>query len=77
MARTREQWTHPPVVAQEAPSATVARWRFRVLATLLLVALAVGVLLLFLTFSGVTAEDPGLGVGLGAPATALQVPAAA
>lgn len=52
----------PPLVAREPASTAVAVWRFRVIATVLLLALAALVVALFLKFSGVTAEDPGLGL---------------
>ena len=60
----REQYVRPPVVATEPGSPTVALWRFRIVALLLLVGLTLVVVMLFLHFSGVTAEDPGLGGAL-------------
>lgn len=59
--REREQYVRPPLVAAEPPSATAARWRYRVVAgVLLLLSLAV-LVWVFLRFSGVTGgEDPGL-----------------
>ena len=48
------------MLAVEAPSAAAAVWRFRLVGLLLLALLALGVVLAFLHFSGVTAEDPGL-----------------
>ena len=61
MRGAREQYVRPPLLATEAASAIVAVWRFRIIALLLLLGLTLGVVLLFLHFSGVTAEDPGLG----------------
>ncbi|MCW2600586.1 MAG: hypothetical protein JWM02_2415 [Frankiales bacterium] len=55
-----EDYVRPPLVARELPSTTLAIWRFRVGALLLLALLTLAVTLLFLHFSGVTAEDPGL-----------------
>jgi hypothetical protein len=46
-------------------SPAVARWRFRLVAMLLLALLTLVFVVIFLKVSGVTAEDPGLGVGLG------------
>lgn len=62
-----EHYVRPPLLAAEAMSTRVARWRFRVLAGLLLALLTIAFVLIFLKVSGVTAEDPGLGVGLGRP----------
>ena len=62
-----EQYVHPPLVAAEPLSARAARWRFRLLAGVLLALLTVAFVVIFLKVSGVTAEDPGLGIGLGAP----------
>jgi hypothetical protein len=64
-----EQYVRPPLVAREAPSPGVALWRFRAVALVLLALLAAGVVALFLHFSNITAEDPGLGGagGLGPP----------
>lgn len=62
-----EQYVRPPLLAAEAMSTRLARWRFRVLAGLLLALLTTAFVLIFLKVSGVTAEDPGLGVGLGRP----------
>ena len=63
-----EQYVRPPLLAAEPVSARAARWRFRVLAGVLLALLTVAFVVIFLKVSGVTAEDPGLGVGLGRPA---------
>jgi hypothetical protein len=76
--RTREHYVHPPLVGAEPPSPAMARWRYRVVAgVLLLVALAV-LVWVFLRFSGVTGgEDPGLIGTLPAPVSAAAGPAAA
>ena len=60
----REQYIRPPVVATESASPAAALWRFRLVAALLLLLMTVVVVMLFLHFSGVTAEDPGLGGAL-------------
>ena len=63
---------HPPVVAREAPPPWRARWRFRLLALLLLALLVAAGFQLFRVLSGATAQDPGIGadpavpIGLGA-----------
>ena len=65
----REQYVRPPLVAAEAPSPTLARWRYRLVATVLLLLTLAALLWLFLHFSGVTGgEDPGLVGALSAPA---------
>ena len=65
MARqSAEDYVRPPLVPRELPSPRFATWRFRVGALLLLTLLTLAVVLLFLHFSGVTAEDPGLGGAL-------------
>lgn len=62
MARSSEQWVHPPVVARELPSAKVALWRFRIIAFVLLaVAAALAVLVLLRVFNVTGGEDPGIG----------------
>jgi hypothetical protein len=60
-----EQYVRPPLLATEPVSPAVARWRFRLVAMLLLALLTLVFVVIFLKVSGVTAEDPGLGVGLG------------
>jgi hypothetical protein len=74
-----EHWVRPPVVARELPSSSTAKWRFRVLAVLLLAVVVFVVVKVFLQLSDVTGgEDPGIG-GLPpvrAPLVAQQVPAA-
>ncbi len=62
-----ESYVRPPIVAAEARSATGARWRFRVIAAVLLVLVAGLVVVAFLRFSGVASEDPGFTGGLTAP----------
>jgi len=52
---------HPPLVAREAPPAWRARWRFRLIALLLLALLVAGGVQLFRVVSGATAQDPGVG----------------
>ena len=63
-----EHYVRPPLVPREAPSATLAVWRYRLLAGVLLLVVGLAVLVMFLKFTGATAEDPGFGVGLRAPA---------
>lgn len=60
-----EQYVRPPLLAAEPKSARSARWRYRLLAGLFLVLLTVLFVVIFMKVSGVTSEDPGLGVGLG------------
>jgi hypothetical protein len=68
-----ERWVRPPVVAREAPPAWRARWRFRLVALLLLALVVGGGVQLFRVLSGATAQDPGIGaepaepIGLGGP----------
>ena len=63
--KRREDYVRPPIVAQEHGSTTRATWRFR-LGGLVVLALVVYVLVkLFLRFSGIGTEDPGLSGGLG------------
>jgi hypothetical protein len=64
MPRESEQYVRPALVAREAPSAALAVWRFRLVALLVMVGLVALVVYLFVTLSGVGAEDPGLGGGL-------------
>ena len=51
----------PPVVAREAPPAWRARWRFRVIALLLLALVVAAGVQAFRVLSGATAQDPGIG----------------
>ncbi len=62
--RSAEDYVRPPLVPREPRSPAVAAWRFRAGAVLLLALLTLAVIWLFLHFSGVTAEDPGLGGAL-------------
>jgi hypothetical protein len=64
MARSSEQYVRPALVASESPSRAAAAWRFRLGALLVLILLVAAVIYMFVTFSGVGAEDPGLGGGL-------------
>jgi hypothetical protein len=64
MRRDNEHYVRPALVARELPSAALATWRFRLGSFLVLVLLVLAVVLAFVTFSGVGAEDPGLGGAL-------------
>ena len=67
--RSSESWVRPPVVARELPSAALARWRYRVVALVLLALVVLLFVGLFLRFSNITGgEDPGLVGSLGRPA---------
>jgi hypothetical protein len=75
----REHWTRPPVVAREAPPAWRARWRFRLVALLLLALLAAAAVQAVRVLGGATAQDPGIGTDAAAtgprsPATSGLVP---
>jgi hypothetical protein len=48
-------------VASEEPPAWRARWRFRLVALLLLALLVAGGIQAFRVLSGATAQDPGIG----------------
>lgn len=61
MSMVREHWVRPPVVAREAPPAWRARWRFRLVALLLLGVLVAAGVQGFRMLSGATAQDPGIG----------------
>ncbi|MCU1596133.1 MAG: hypothetical protein JWO12_3525 [Frankiales bacterium] len=66
--RAREDYVRPPLVPHEPGSRSVATWRYRVVALLLLAATVALFALLFLKFSNITGgEDPGLNQGLPAP----------
>lgn len=67
-----ESYVRPPLVPTEPRSAAAARWRFRLLAVLLLVLLAALVVLAFVRFSGVASEDPGFTGGLRLPVGAAR-----
>ena len=56
-----ERWVRPPLVAREAPAAWRARWRFRVIALLLLALVVAAGVQAFRVLSGATAQDPGIG----------------
>jgi hypothetical protein len=71
MRRDTEQYVRPALVARELPSATLATWRFRLGALVVLILLVLAVVLAFVKFSGVGAEDPGLGGAL-QPVTQLR-----
>ncbi len=72
---SREEYVRPPLVAAEAPSPTVARWRYRAVATVALLLLLVFFTWAFFQLKDVTGsgEDPGLGAqpGSGIVSTAL------
>lgn len=55
-----ERYVRPPLVAQEAAPAWRAVWRFRLLGFVLLALLVLVGVLLFRSFNGATAQDPGL-----------------
>lgn len=68
---TREEYVRPPVVASERPSTAAARWRFRVVGVLLLLAIGLVMAWLVIQLSGVTGgENPGIG-GLRQPASGI------
>ena len=50
----------PPVVAREAPSASIALWRFRLIALLVLALLVIGAVLVFRQVTGANSQDPGI-----------------
>lgn len=64
-----ERWVRPPVVAREASPPWRARWRYRLIALLLLALLVATGVQLFRVLSGATAQDPGIGAApsAGAP----------
>jgi hypothetical protein len=66
-----ETWVRPPVVAREAPPAWRARWRFRLLALLLLALLAAGAVQAVRVLGGATAQDPGIGTEAGSGSRAV------
>jgi hypothetical protein len=61
---SRERYIRPPLVALEPRSDRAAIWRFRIVFGLVLVALAVGVFLLYLVLTGGSGEgSPGINQG--------------
>jgi hypothetical protein len=62
-----EDYVRLPLVPRERGSVALASWRFRVGALIALALLVAAVVWLFLHFSNVGAEDPGLGGALRAP----------
>lgn len=69
----REEYVRPPLVAAEAPSPTAARWRFRLVGLVLLLATLVLLTWVLLVVTGVTGgENPGIGgLGLGQPGSGI------
>ena len=55
-----ERYVRPPLVAREPPPAWTARWRFRLVALLVLALLVTTGVLAFRELSGATAQDPGV-----------------
>jgi hypothetical protein len=67
----REEYVRPPLVAAEAPSRSAARWRFRVVGALLLLAVGLVMAWLVIRLSGVTGgENPGIG-GIAQPRSGI------
>jgi hypothetical protein len=60
-----EDYVRPPIVAHEHSSTARAVWRFRIGALLVLALIVYVLAKLFLRFSGIGTEDPGLGGALG------------
>lgn len=60
-----EDYVRPPIVPHEPGSAAGATWRFRIGAVLVLALIVYVLAKLFLRFSGIGTEDPGLGGALG------------
>ena len=71
----REQWVRPPVVAREPGRTWPARWRFRLVALLLLALLVAGGVQAYRVLSGATAQDPGIGAAGRASGQVLPLPA--
>ena len=67
-----ETWVRPPVVAREAPPPWRARWRFRLLALLLLALLVAAGFQLFRVLSGATAQDPGINAAPASPVALID-----
>ena len=55
-----ERWVRPPLLAREAPSPALARWRFRLGALLLTALLVALVVLAQRALTGADAQDPGV-----------------
>ena len=55
-----ERYVRPPLVAREPAPAWRARWRYRVVALLVLAALVAALLWLFRDLTTTTEQDPGL-----------------
>ncbi len=66
-----EQYVRPVLVVREVGSPRAAIWRFRLVALLLVGLLLVAVAVVFLAFTGSTAEDPGLKGSLRVPVIRL------
>ncbi len=66
-----EQYVRPALVVREVGSPRAAIWRFRLVALLLVGLLLVAVAVVFLAFTGSTAEDPGLKGSLPVPVIRL------
>lgn len=56
-----EQYVRPPLVPREPTPAWVVRWRFRLVALVLLVAVLLVGYQVFRRLSGATDQDPGVG----------------
>lgn len=56
-----ERYVRPPLLATEATPAWVVRWRFRLLALVVIGVLLILAVLLFRQLTGASAQDPGLG----------------
>ena len=56
-----EDYVRPPLIAREAPNDAFARWRFRIVAFILLFLLAVVVAYGMIKALGIGQEDPGFG----------------
>lgn len=70
----REQWVRPPVVGREPGRTWPARWRFRLVALLLLALLVAGGVQAYRVLSGATAQDPGIGAAAQVPGPLLPPP---
>lgn len=73
-----EQYVRPPLVAREPTPAWVLRWRFRLIALVLLVVTLLVSYQVFRRLSGATDQDPGVGrPSAGSLNQAVSAPAAA